>query len=66
MPRVFEYNGYKFFFFSNEGIPVEPIHIYVRKGGAQAKIWIEPKPELAENYGFSARELRVILGKVEE
>jgi len=27
MPKVFEINGYKFFFFSNEGIPLEQCHI---------------------------------------
>ena len=33
MPKVFEINGFKFFFFSNEGNPLEPCHIHVRKSG---------------------------------
>ena len=37
MPIVFRYKGYRFFFFSNEGDPREPMHIHVRKGEASAK-----------------------------
>ncbi|MBO5116749.1 MAG: DUF4160 domain-containing protein, partial [Treponema sp.] len=40
MPKVFEINGFKFFFFSNEGNPLEPCHIHVRKSGCLAKLWI--------------------------
>ncbi|MCP4109321.1 MAG: DUF4160 domain-containing protein [Desulfobacteraceae bacterium] len=32
--------GYRFFFYSNEGNPLEPLHIHVRKGEAVAKFWI--------------------------
>ena len=32
MPIVFRYHGYKFFFYSNEGDPREPVHIHVRQG----------------------------------
>jgi hypothetical protein len=35
VPKVFEYGGYKFFFFSNEGEPMEPCHVHVRKGSAK-------------------------------
>ncbi len=28
MPRVFEIEGYRGFFFSNEGTPQEPVHIH--------------------------------------
>jgi len=55
MPLVFNYRGYRFFFFSNEGDPLEPIHIHVRKDTNLAKYWIEPDAELADSYGFSAR-----------
>ncbi len=66
MPKVFEYNGFKFFFFSNEGDPSEPVHVHVRKGGCQAKIWVAPRIELAENHGFGAGELRMILQQTNE
>ncbi len=48
MPVVFRYKGYRFFFYSNEGNPREPLHIHVRKGDAIAKLWLEPFPEVAE------------------
>jgi len=60
MPKVLEVNGYKFFFFSNEGNPLEPCHIHIRKGGSLSKYWIEPNIELAESYGFNSKELREI------
>lgn len=66
MPRVYEENGYMFFFFSNEGNPHEPCHIHVRKGGALAKYWLEPDVELVDSYGFSASELKYIEKSIEE
>ncbi|MBN2702722.1 MAG: DUF4160 domain-containing protein [Pontiellaceae bacterium] len=36
MPVVFRYRGYRFFFYSNEGAPLEPLHIHVQKGAAAA------------------------------
>ena len=61
MPVVFRYKGYRFFFYSNEGNPREPLHIHVRKGEAVAKLWLEPVPEVAESYKLSAHELRALL-----
>lgn len=60
MPTVLNENGYRFFFFSNEGDPLEPCHIHVRKHGALAKLWIDSKCSLAENIGFTAKELKEI------
>ncbi|QDV92018.1 hypothetical protein RAS2_31290 [Phycisphaerae bacterium RAS2] len=57
MPVVLRFEGYKFFFFSNEGTPREPVHVHVRKGDRVAKFWIEPRIELAESYGMAPREL---------
>ena len=58
---VFRYKGYRFFFFSNEGNPREPLHIHVRKGDALAKLWLEPFPEVAESYKLSSHELNELL-----
>jgi hypothetical protein len=66
VPKIFEYNGFKFFFFSNEGEPREPLHVHVRKAGALAKVWLHPEIELAENHGFSASDLRIILAEVDK
>jgi Domain of unknown function (DUF4160) len=57
---VFIHKGLKFFFFSNEGSPREPIHIHVRKDRMLAKFWLYPQVQLAESYGFSAKELNNI------
>ena len=61
MPVVFRYKGYRFFFYSNEGVPREPLHIHVRKAEASAKFWIEPDPGVAEARGMSASELSELL-----
>ena len=65
MPVVFVVRGYRFFFFSNEGDPREPIHIHVRKDSNLAKFWLEPDVILADSYGFSARELNRIGGIID-
>lgn len=57
MPVVLRYKGYRFFFYSNEGDPREPLHIHVRKGEAVAKFWVAPEVKLADSYGMSGHEL---------
>ncbi len=52
MPVVLRFEGFKFFFYSNEGNPREPVHIHVRNHEGEAKFWIYPV-KLASNYGFS-------------
>jgi hypothetical protein len=61
MPVVLRFKGYTFFFFSNEGVPREPLHIHVRKDAATAKIWLEPDVTVADSFGMSARELRELV-----
>lgn len=65
MPVVFRWKGCRFFFFSNEGDPREPLHIHVRRQGARAKFWIEPV-SVAENFGFAAHELTDLARAVED
>jgi hypothetical protein len=60
MPLVFAHRGYRFFFFSNEGDPREPVHIHVRKEANLAKFWLKPDVQLADSSGFSAKELNKI------
>jgi hypothetical protein len=57
MPSVFQWQGHRFFFCSNEGNPREPVHIHVRLGDATAKLWLNPV-HVADSYGFSAQDLR--------
>ncbi|MCR8640274.1 hypothetical protein BEN44_17020 [Leptospira interrogans serovar Ricardi] len=66
MPKVFERNGYKFFFFSNEGNPRESVHIHVRKGEKLAKFWLKPNVKLEDNYGFNSKELNWIEEEIEK
>ena len=61
MPVVFRHKGYRFFFYSNEGDPREPLHIHVRRGSAVAKFWLEPTPEAAEAHGMAPHELHELL-----
>ena len=66
MPVVFVYKGYRFFFYSNEGAPREPLHIHVRRGGSVAKFWLDPQPVVAESHGLSPAELREVSAVVQE
>jgi hypothetical protein len=56
MPKVFEEDGRKYFFYSNEGDPREPMHVHVRSGHGEAKIWLRPEVRIAAAYGFNSRE----------
>lgn len=62
MPTVFRLDGFRFFFYSNEGTPLEPMHIHVQKVGAEAKIWLSPEISLDRSDGFDAKILRKLLG----
>ena len=57
MPTLFIIDGYRFFFFSNEGM--EPKHVQVEKAEKYAKFWLGPLT-LAANYKFNGAELRRI------
>ncbi|QIG78910.1 DUF4160 domain-containing protein [Stakelama tenebrarum] len=60
MPTVFRQDGWRFFFYSNEGDPREPVHIHVLRDTAEAKFWLYPAVAPAYNHGLSARELRIV------
>jgi hypothetical protein len=47
MPVVFQHRGFRFFFYSNEGTPREPVHIHVEQDSREAKFWLEPELRLA-------------------
>ena len=50
MPTVLLVEGYRFWFYSNE--KNEPPHVHVSKGGATAKVWLQPV-RFASSYGFT-------------
>jgi len=61
MPTVFFHRGFRFFFYSNEGSPREPVHIHVEKDGLEAKFWLRPEVTLAYNDGYRSSTLRELL-----
>lgn len=45
------------FFFSSE----EPrLHVHVHCADGEAKFWLEPEIELAQNYGLDDRQIRAV------
>ena len=54
MPTILRTGGFRVFFYSHE--PGEPPHVHIDRGGATAKVWLDPVA-LAGNSGFSPREL---------
>lgn len=57
MPTVFTIDGFRFFFWSNEG--TEPAHVHIEKGDAAGKWWLEDLT-LVNQSGFKTKELRKI------
>ena len=57
MPAVLRVNGFRFFFFSNEG--VEPAHIHVKRAECYAKFWLDPVA-LERSIGFRDSELNEV------
>jgi uncharacterized protein DUF4160 len=58
-PTVFRDGRFRGFFFSREE---SRIHVHVQSPQGEAKFWVEPKIELAENFGLPDREL----GRIQE
>ena len=56
-PKFRKEDGFVFKIYSNEE---ERMHIHVVKAENEAKFWLEPSIELAENYGFSNKDLKKI------
>ncbi len=54
MPKIFEKDGFVFFFYSNEH---RPIHVHVRYGGGEAVFHVENSVELRESQGLKVKEL---------
>jgi hypothetical protein len=61
MPEVFRERGFRFFFYSNEGNPPEPMHVHVFSNGLEAKFWLRPRAHVAYNKGYDARTLHLLL-----
>jgi hypothetical protein len=63
VPTLLKWNGYRFYFFSNES--GEPPHVHVDKQDKTAKFWLKPV-ELASSEGFKHNEVGTLLAKVKQ
>jgi hypothetical protein len=62
MPTILQSEGFRFFFFSNEGH--EPPHVHIEAGDHYAKFWLSPVV-LARSVGFNSAELNHLRRMVE-
>ncbi len=62
-PKFLCEDGYIFKIYSNEETRV---HIHVVKAEREAKFWLEPIIELAENFGFNSKEIKAITKIIDE
>ena len=61
-PTVFREGNVRYFFFSRE----EPrMHIHVASPDGEAKFWLQPSVEVAENHGIPAHRLATIRDTIE-
>jgi hypothetical protein len=58
MPTILVSNGFRFYFYSNEGN--EPSHIHVSGRGGEMKIWI-PSLMIEFSWNLSPRDQRQVL-----
>ena len=63
MPHLFSVFGFRFMFYSNDH---EPIHVYVVKGGAEARFQAYPEVMLLDNKGLKPAELKLAESLLEE
>jgi Domain of unknown function (DUF4160) len=62
-PTVLRIRGYRFYFFSRE----EPRpHIHVHHVTGEAKVWLEPTIELAQNYGLTPSRIATAFRLIRE
>ena len=62
-PTVFRHKGYRFFFFSREE---SRIHVHVYCADGEAKFWLTPEIDLAENYGLTKKQISELLKVIED
>jgi hypothetical protein len=63
MPTVLKIKGYRFFFYTNEHLPV---HIHIEKDDKTAKFNLKPNVELVYSRRLKAQELSEIRKLVDE
>ena len=58
MPTIYRFEGFRFFFYSNEGN--EPPHIHISKNDCEMKVWLRTLV-VDYSFGFKPSEERIIL-----
>ncbi len=62
MPEIFRFFGIRFFYFSNEHLP---IHVHIKNADGTAKFSVDPT-ELIENNGIKKKDLLLAQSIIEE
>ena len=62
MPEIFRFLGIRFFYFSNDHLP---IHVHVKNSDGTAKFEINPV-RLIESKGMKNKDLKIAEGLIEE
>jgi len=62
-PTVFREGPFRFYFFSREELR---LHVHVHGPDGEAKFWLDPDIELAQNYGLKARDVKAALLLIKE
>jgi Domain of unknown function (DUF4160) len=62
-PTIFREGPFRFYFFSREETRM---HVHVHAAAGEAKFWLEPRIELARNYGLSIRQVNAALRLIQE
>jgi hypothetical protein len=62
-PTVLRIRGYRFYFFSREE---RRPHVHVQHASGEAKFWLEPRVELAADYGLGSTHINAVRKIIEE
>ena len=62
-PTVLRLRGYRFYFFSREE---SRAHVHVQHASGEAKFWLDPLVELAQNYGLTESRINTALRTIKE
>lgn len=62
-PTVLRLRGYRFYFFSREEARA---HVHVQHANGEAKFWLDPRLELAQNYGLTRSRINTDLKIIQE
>lgn len=62
-PTIFRGGGLRFYFFSREE---RRLHVHAQGARGEAKFWLDPEIELAEDYGLGPQLVRRALRLIRE